>query len=69
MPGIKDKNRKKVRKVGKAAVGGGKLVQSAGFKGAGRKVSQAGRVARDSSRVKNLHSAKKAINSALKALK
>ena len=63
------KGRPIVRKIGKAGVGGGKLLSHAGFKGTGRKVSQAGRAVRDASKVKNLNSAKKAINSALKALK
>ena len=56
-----------VRKTGKAAVGAGKLITAAGYKGVGRKTSNAGRAAVKASKVKDLKSAQPAINAALKA--
>ena len=53
-----------VRKAGKATVGAGKLITAAGYKGVGRKTSNAGRAAVKASKVK---SAQSAINAALKA--
>ena len=44
-----------VRKAGKATVGAGKLITAAGYKGVGRKTSNAGRAAVKASKVKDLN--------------
>ena len=72
MPGIKKlvkkvkrtgtKARKPVRMVSKAAIGAGKVASALGARGAGRKISKAGRVGVAASRAKNLKGAKVAVD-------
>ena len=52
------KSKPQIRKASKAAIGGGKLLTEAGFSGAGRKVTKAGRVSLAATRATNLKDAK-----------
>ncbi len=72
MPGIKKvihkvkragaRARPAVRKASKAAIGAGKVASAFGARGAGRKITKAGRVGVAASRAKNLKGAKVAVD-------
>ena len=56
------KARAPARKIAKAAIGAGKVASALGARGAGRKITKAGRVGVAASRAKNLRGAKVAVD-------